>query len=810
MEKRAVLAEDTTDVRNPQRVCAASLSPAGPRRLAGDRDLTGRLVPLWQITWLNAPSERLEFLPETGFSGVVLFFFLSGFVISYPYQRALAGGTSQPSWKHFAYRRFIKIVPSYVLSIVVLIAVGYAHFASRLDAFNNIVAHLLFIHSWNFATAGSINGVLWSLAVEVQFYVLFPLIWLCFRRTPFGTAAVMIAVALAYRSYEAHCCLHNTAPFMIDNLPGYLDIFAFGLLAAYAYVALAPRVKGPAWRAVGTVVAVGGLVMFWLLSQNLYDNRLSDMWDTAWQIVNRTWWGVSFFLLALGSLFAMRWWQSILANPVMYFLAAISYNWYLYHQPIARGLLAAHIPGYATTDPHQDPHWQVTFSVVAFVVSLVQAALITYLFEKPLLALDPRRFLRSTSVRQLPTSRDELGLAFARSDDEVLRRRHRRQQRPAALQERLFEKVREEPRDADAQCGKGDDAPGRSGVPAAAIPDRVREHDDQRFVPEIQVVRDDGEVGGNRVRDQQAEGARGERARERGDREQNGDEVAVAVLPDPDARAAALRDHVAKENVEGGQRQPGDRRRHPRPGRKPPVAPAGEHEQICDEHARRKQPEECRQLGRVPEPAVERRAGEVDAVGDRDREHQRGAGPHVPQPDQREERKEQVELDFDGQRPQRPDDGSERVRKEPVQEEEVQQHVLRDALVRRHVLRRDHRVCEQHHHVRWDDLQRTPQVEMLDGRLRPAFDEVTRVRVEQHEAGEKKEDLDAEIAAQEDPRNVDGQPERRERVRHQAALVDVVRHDHQYGDAAQAVKKGNVARFRAGGRFDRRSQGFGP
>ena len=56
---------------------------------------------------------------ETGFIGVPLFFFLSGFVISFPFVRALVGGTAPPSWSHFACRRFIKIVPSYVLSIAV-------------------------------------------------------------------------------------------------------------------------------------------------------------------------------------------------------------------------------------------------------------------------------------------------------------------------------------------------------------------------------------------------------------------------------------------------------------------------------------------------------------------------------------------------------------------------------------------------------------------------------------------------------------------------------------------------------------------
>src|SRR5438270_10662086 len=124
---------------------------------------------VWEITWLPAPLQALQFMPETGFAGVDLFFFISGFVIVYPFVKALVNNDVPPSWGLFAYRRAMKIVPSYILSIVLVIAVGYAQFANTGEAFEDIVTHLLFIHTWFNSTAGSINGVLWTLAVEVEF-----------------------------------------------------------------------------------------------------------------------------------------------------------------------------------------------------------------------------------------------------------------------------------------------------------------------------------------------------------------------------------------------------------------------------------------------------------------------------------------------------------------------------------------------------------------------------------------------------------------------------------------------------------------
>jgi peptidoglycan/LPS O-acetylase OafA/YrhL len=347
---------------------------------------------VWEISWLPAPLASLQFIPETGFIGVDLFFYISGFVIVYPFVKALVHAEASPTWGHFAYRRAIKIVPSYVLCIFVLIAIGYAHFTSAGDAARDIITHLLFIHTWWSDTAGTINGVLWTLAVEVQFYALFPLIWRFFSRSPWVTAAVMIAAALAFRSYGQACCLHTTAGLMLENLPSYLDTFAFGMLSAYLYVTWRERIHLGAQRIGATAAAIAGFVMLALLLQNLWATRLTSDWSTAWQIHNRTLVGASFVLIGLGSLLSVRLWQRVVANPILLFMGVISYNLYLYHQAFARELLAWRIPPYHGADQHADPHWELTYTFVAFALTIAQAALVTYAFERPLLRIPMQRW----------------------------------------------------------------------------------------------------------------------------------------------------------------------------------------------------------------------------------------------------------------------------------------------------------------------------------------------------------------------------------------------------------------------------------
>lgn len=340
---------------------------------------------LWEITWLS-PGHGLDFLPATGFIGVHLFFFLSGFVISYPFIGAALAGRVQPSWHDFAWRRFIKIVPSYVLSIAVAYAVGYAQAQPNASAVPDLVTHLLFVHTWFPLRYGTIDGVLWTLAVEVEFYLLFPLIWWGFKRRPWLTAAAMILIAWWWRTALHQCCYYTVFVQWEENLPGYLDIFAFGMIAAYVFTRF-----GDAWRAThlryaGVIVAVAGVVLLVALLLSLYGYRSDDQWAGVWQINNRPLLGGAFAVIALGWLVSPRWWQIVLDNLPLRFLATISYNLYLYHQLVARELFDHKVLPYVD-DPHYDPTWQMRFTQVACAVTIAQATVVTYCFERPLLKI---------------------------------------------------------------------------------------------------------------------------------------------------------------------------------------------------------------------------------------------------------------------------------------------------------------------------------------------------------------------------------------------------------------------------------------
>lgn len=368
----------------------------------------------WQLSWMRNDVQlgsfnlSWSFIPETGFTGVELFFFISGFCLFYPYARHLLEGGKRQDWGTYFYRRAIKIVPSYLLSIALVIALLKPDFFTQTDWPWLLGSHLLFLQNLSYGTESAINGVLWSLSVEVQFYVLFPLVCWAFVRRPVWTYAALCVFAIAWRGGVQAFGMQDYR-LLLDQLPGYIDFFANGLMAAYVIVHLRARHGEPgAWRWLYTAGAAAALVAFGMLLQGLFESRIGSItWPWDWQVENRTWLGIAFLALGVCSAYAVKGWRAVLANPVFAFLSTISYNLYIYHQLIARELMNRRIPAPATPDPHADPAWAVPYMALAIGLSLAWAAVVTYAFERPLLKEGPGWVLKPFKKKPKPAPVEE-------------------------------------------------------------------------------------------------------------------------------------------------------------------------------------------------------------------------------------------------------------------------------------------------------------------------------------------------------------------------------------------------------------------
>jgi peptidoglycan/LPS O-acetylase OafA/YrhL len=114
-----------------------------------------------------------------GYSGVTLFFVLSGFLLFMPYVKALLGDNPWPSARTFYLRRALRILPGYYVSLCLLILLIHPEYLQA-DHLKDTGLFLTLLMDSTLTTYQQINGPFWTLAVEWQFYMLLPLLSLGF------------------------------------------------------------------------------------------------------------------------------------------------------------------------------------------------------------------------------------------------------------------------------------------------------------------------------------------------------------------------------------------------------------------------------------------------------------------------------------------------------------------------------------------------------------------------------------------------------------------------------------------------------
>ncbi|HEY0565127.1 MAG TPA: acyltransferase, partial [Terriglobales bacterium] len=157
------------------------------------------------------------------------FFVISGFLIFASYERCR-------SVADYARKRAARILPGYWLSTALCLAIVFA-FTHRLHVLKFLIANLLFLNFLQPGVAGvfdrnpadaALNGSLWTIKIEVMFYVCVPLlVWLCRR---FGRVPVLVACALLSVVYRHWIASNST---LAQQLPGQLAFFSMGALGYY-------------------------------------------------------------------------------------------------------------------------------------------------------------------------------------------------------------------------------------------------------------------------------------------------------------------------------------------------------------------------------------------------------------------------------------------------------------------------------------------------------------------------------------------------------------------------------------------------
>ena len=194
--------------------------------------------------WLKDHYEHLA-------RGVQLFFVISGFVIAMPFVKRLRESKTPPPLKEFYVRRLTRLEPPFLIAMLLTyVALVTVHHSSALELLPHLLATCTYTHAIIYGSKSPIAFITWSLEIEVQFYLIAPL----------------IMTALTYRPSVRRALLTG---------------FAFASLVIRTFIAVSHPVLAASLLAYLPYFIAGILVCDFAIANDFWRNRRSRVWDAA-------------------------------------------------------------------------------------------------------------------------------------------------------------------------------------------------------------------------------------------------------------------------------------------------------------------------------------------------------------------------------------------------------------------------------------------------------------------------------------------------------------------------------------------------
>lgn len=220
--------------------------------------------------WFAAAQQSwLVLAAYCGHFGVHLFFVISGFILALPFARKYLAGLPPPLLKSYYLRRVTRIEPPYVICLLLFFVRLWQTTGTMTTSLPHLLASLFYAHGVIYGYGSTINEVTWSLEIEIQFYLLVPLLVRLFMLRSAALRRLLLVGLIAGFGYLSQKMLGTFPVAQVRHtLPNFLHYFLAGFLLADLYLTTEARnLRKRLWWDIATVIAAlaipAVLLRFW-------------------------------------------------------------------------------------------------------------------------------------------------------------------------------------------------------------------------------------------------------------------------------------------------------------------------------------------------------------------------------------------------------------------------------------------------------------------------------------------------------------------------------------------------------------------
>jgi peptidoglycan/LPS O-acetylase OafA/YrhL len=270
--------------------------------------------------------------------GVPIFFVLSGFLLFGPWVKAVASDGASPSVRRYAWHRVRRIMPAYVVTVLVAFALYHWRTAgpnpghSLIGLFRNLTLTQIYTDNYLYSYLHQGLTQMWSLAVEVAFYVALPflayllLVVLC--RGRWRPALLLTGLAALALITPAWLILVHTTDFLPDGARLWLPTYLLWFLGGMTLAVLQPMgVRAYAFACVPLAV-----ICYFIASTPIAGEPTTSPHELREALLKAAFYAVIATLVVAPLALADRGlYAKFLASRPMVFLGEISYEIFLIH-----------------------------------------------------------------------------------------------------------------------------------------------------------------------------------------------------------------------------------------------------------------------------------------------------------------------------------------------------------------------------------------------------------------------------------------------------------------------------------------------